>query len=95
MIQLSLCVYVDSAVAKHALRKSHFHTLHYTDELLSFGITTDEELYEASTDEENFYWVMNPWYEICCSHDEAYCEVFDDLDRAIAEAVVLRKEGHD
>lgn len=75
--------------------KGNDHTLRYTDDLQSFGITTDEELYEASTDEENFYWDMNPWYEVCCSHDEAYCEVYDDLDKAIEEAVRLRKEGHD
>ncbi len=73
--------------------KGRDYVLRYTDDLESFGIHTDEQLYEASTDEENFYWDMNPWFEVMCETDEAYSDVFDDLDRAIAEAIRLRKEG--
>jgi hypothetical protein len=74
--------------------KGRDYVLRYTEDLEAFGITTDEQLYEASMDEENFYWDMNSWFEVCCDFDEAYSDVFDDLDRAIAEAVRLRKEGH-
>jgi hypothetical protein len=74
--------------------KGNDYVLRYTDDLETFGITTDEQLYEASMDEENFYWDMNPWYEVVSDTDEAYSDVFDDLDKAIAEAVRLRKEGH-
>jgi hypothetical protein len=73
--------------------KGNDYVLRYTEDLETFGITTDEQLYEASTDEENFYWDMNPWYEICSDDDVYNSDVFDDLDKAIAEAVRLRKEG--
>ena len=73
--------------------RGNHRTIRYTSDLESYGIHTDAELYEASKDEETFYWDMNPWFEVMCETDEAYSDVFDDLDTAIAEAIRLRKEG--
>lgn len=74
--------------------KGRDYLLQYTDDLDSFGITTDAELYEASTDEENFYWDNNAWFEVISDGDYDYSDVYDQLDKAIAEAVRLRKEGN-
>lgn len=73
------------------------YTLRYTSDIEDFGITTDEQLYEAGKDEENFYWDNNAWFEIVGTDDDNsdyYSDAYDTLDNAIAEAIRLRKEGN-
>jgi hypothetical protein len=71
---------------------SDYEVLRYTDQLESFGIKTDEDLrrWEAKG-AEHFEWIHNPWFEVLSNSysDQDLCEVFHDLDEAIAYAESL------
>jgi len=69
----------------HATKDGHTEVIRYTDQLESFGITTDKELGEWSAKgEEVFSWVNNSWFEVYDSLDpEYYSEPIHSLDEAI------------
>jgi hypothetical protein len=84
----------------HARREDEFEptVIRYTDQLESFGITTDEELSKwTDKDDEFFHWANNAWFEVCDSKDPDYfSEPYHSLNDAIGQAEVLLSEyGND
>jgi hypothetical protein len=90
-------VYRNGEMRIHARKAllSDYEVLRYTDQLESFGIKTDEDLrkWEAKG-AEHFEWINNSWFEVVSvlDGDEAFSEVFHELDEAIAQAKVLWEE---
>ena len=67
--------------------------IRYTDQLIRFGIDTDEKLKEWSDKgDEYFYVSMNPWYEVISVNDKHYFSepIFD-----VHEAINFAKELQD
>jgi hypothetical protein len=71
------------------------HIIRYTDQLMDFGIKTDEEL-QTWSDKGNTYdgifeWINNSWFEVWDSTDDEngdeISNVYDTLDDAISIAV--------
>ena len=68
--------------------------IRYTDQLLGFGITNDEELGKwTGKGEEVFDWGNNSWFEVLSKEDgDFYSEAIYELDEAIAYAMRLNEE---
>lgn len=67
--------------------------IRYTDQLIRFGIDTDEKLKEwLDKGDEYFYVSMNPWYEVLSVNDAEYFSepIFD-----AHEAINFSKELQD
>ena len=90
-------VYRNGEMRIHARKAllSDYEVLRYTDQLESFGIKTDEDLREwEAKGAEHFEWINNSWFEVVSLRDgdEAFSEVFHELNEAIAQAQVLWEE---
>jgi hypothetical protein len=84
----------------HARREDEFEptVIRYTDQLESFGITTDEELAKwTGKGDEFFHWANNSWFEVVDTKDpDYYSEPYHELKDAIGQAEVLLAEyGND
>jgi hypothetical protein len=66
-------------------------TLHYSDQVLKFGITTDDELAQVYfTDYVEI--INNPWFEILDRYDgDDWGETYDDLDKGLE--ALFQKQG--
>ena len=61
-------------------------TIRTTDDLESFGITTDEQL-AARENDPDFYWENNAWFEVMePDNDDFTGEIFHDYEQAVAAA---------
>jgi|LakMenE01Jun11ns_1017448.scaffolds.fasta_scaffold9538243_2 hypothetical protein len=61
-------------------------TIRTTDDLESFGVTTDEQL-AARENDPDFYWENNAWFEVMEPDDDSFSgEVFHDYEQAVAAA---------
>lgn len=67
-------------------------TIRTTDDLESFGITTDEQL-AARENDPDFYWENNAWFEVMePDSDDFTGEIFHDYEQAIAAAKAGKHE---
>jgi len=80
--------------ARHSL-DAEYQVIRYTDQLESFGIKTDADLYEWDDKGTEYFDVIdNSWFEVFAVNegDEDFSEVFHVLDEAIAQTTVLWEE---
>ena len=76
------------------LRTTTGETLHYSDQVLKFGITTDDELDQVYLT-EYLQIIHNPWFEIFYrNEDDSFSEVYDTLDEGI-KAVFQKQDELD
>jgi len=76
------------------LRTKTGETLHYSDQVLKYGITNDDELAQVYLT-EYVQIISNPWFEILHRYDSDYAgEVYDSLDVGL-EALFYKQEKYD